>query len=102
MELQKTATSHLELSDQLNKKVTSEFEQKLDEYRLLLEKWTKTLDELYNERQEKTIELLKVGKRKLFDWETMYSLFLLLDSCKIFKGTRYVKRAVYTHNGKIE
>lgn len=60
MELNKTATSHIELSQQLKRQIGAEFEQKLNEYKVLLEKWTKTLEELYTERQEKTIELLKV------------------------------------------
>lgn len=65
MELNKTGTSHLDLAEQLKTQVGSEFEQKVDEYKLLLEKWTKTLNDLYAERQEKTIDLLKV-KRKFF------------------------------------
>lgn len=60
MELRKTATSHLDLAEQLKTQVGSEFEQKLDEYRELLEKWTKTLNDLYGERQDKTTDLLKV------------------------------------------
>lgn len=61
MELNKTATSHLDLAEQLKTQIGSEFEQKLNEYKELLEKWTKTLTDLYNDRQDKTIELLKVN-----------------------------------------
>lgn len=60
MELNKTATSHIELAQQLNQQVVDEFEQKLNEYKVLLDKWTKTLNELYAERQEKTTDLLRV------------------------------------------
>lgn len=76
LELQKTANSHLELSQKLSSKVASEIEQKLEEYKLLLEKWTKTLDELYNERQEKTIELLKVGGQLILN-RIRYKMFIL-------------------------
>ncbi|KAI8090403.1 hypothetical protein BDF21DRAFT_490824 [Thamnidium elegans] len=69
MELNKTATSHIELAQQLNQQVVDEFEQKLDEYKVLLEKWTKTLNELYAERQEKTMDLLKTRTKYLKEHE---------------------------------
>lgn len=84
MELNKTGTSHLDLAEQLKTQVGSEFEQKVDEYKLLLEKWTKTLNDLYAERQEKTIDLLKV-KKKVFFCELKIK-FSFIDSCQIFKG----------------
>jgi hypothetical protein len=60
MELKNTAHSHLELSEKLDNQVVLDFQLKLDEYKLLLEKWTKTLNDLYAERQAKILELLKV------------------------------------------
>jgi hypothetical protein len=60
MELKNTAHSHLDLSAKLDNQVALDFQMKLDEYKLLLEKWTKTLDDLYAERQAKIMELLKV------------------------------------------
>lgn len=60
MELNKTASSHIDLSKQMNEQVIHEFQVKLEEYKVLLEKWTNTLNELYSERQEKTVDLLKV------------------------------------------
>lgn len=61
MELKNTAHSHLDLSEKINNQVVLDFQLKLDEYKLLLEKWTKTLNDLYGERQEKIKELLKVS-----------------------------------------
>ncbi|KAG2204354.1 hypothetical protein INT47_009396 [Mucor saturninus] len=69
MELNKTATSHLDLAEQLKTQIGSEFEQKLNEYKELLEKWTKTLTDLYNDRQDKTIELLKIRAKYLKEHE---------------------------------
>lgn len=66
MELNKTATSHLDLAEQLKNQIGFEFEQKLQEYKDLLEKWTKTLNDLYAERQNKTADLLKVKMKKRF------------------------------------
>lgn len=60
MELKHTAESHLDLSQKLSAQVAAEFEQKLEDYKLLMEKWTSILNELYDERLDKTTELLKV------------------------------------------
>lgn len=60
MELKKTAESHIDLSNKLKDQVASELEDKLSEYRALFDKWNKTLQQVYDERQEKTIELLRV------------------------------------------
>lgn len=60
MELKHTAESHLELSQKLSTQVAVEFEQKLEDYKLLMGKWTSILNELYDERLDKTTELLKV------------------------------------------
>jgi hypothetical protein len=60
MELKRTATTHLELSDKLKSQVANECQNKLTEYKELLSKWTASLDDLYQDRREKTMELLKV------------------------------------------
>ncbi|CEG63856.1 hypothetical protein RMATCC62417_00932 [Rhizopus microsporus] len=65
MELKKTAESHIDLSNKLKDQVASELETKLLEYRALFDKWNKTLQQLYDERQEKTIELLRVRSQYL-------------------------------------
>ncbi|KAI9353163.1 hypothetical protein BD770DRAFT_445439 [Pilaira anomala] len=69
MELKKTASSHIELSKQMNDQVIHEFQVKLEEYKVLLEKWTNTLNELYSERQEKTVDLLKIRAKYLKEHE---------------------------------
>ncbi|KAI9483130.1 MAG: hypothetical protein EXX96DRAFT_479457 [Benjaminiella poitrasii] len=69
MELESTANAHLDLADKLQQELAVEFEAKLDEYRLLLEKWTKSLDELYHERLERTMELLKTRAKYLKEHE---------------------------------
>ncbi|KAI7903980.1 uncharacterized protein BX663DRAFT_505978 [Cokeromyces recurvatus] len=69
MELKNTANSRLELADKLQQELAGEFESKLEEYKLLLEKWTKSLDELYQERQEMIMELLKTRAKYLKEHE---------------------------------
>lgn len=71
MEIKHTAESHLELSNSISSQINVEFEQKLEDYKTLLEKWTKSLDELYAERQNKTTDLLKVNFH--LDMETITS-----------------------------
>ncbi|RCH87200.1 hypothetical protein CU097_009733, partial [Rhizopus azygosporus] len=53
------------LSNKLKDQVASELEDKLSEYRALFDKWNKTLQQVYDERQEKTIELLRVRSQYL-------------------------------------
>ncbi|KAI9248100.1 hypothetical protein BY458DRAFT_446003 [Sporodiniella umbellata] len=60
MELKKTAESHLDLAKKLRKDISEELETKLEDYRTLFDKWEKTLHQVYDERQEKTVELLKI------------------------------------------
>ncbi|KAF1796888.1 hypothetical protein FB192DRAFT_1314461 [Mucor lusitanicus] len=64
-ELKQTATTHLELSDRLKHQVATECQNKLTEYRGLLSKWTAVLEELYQDRKEKTMELLKIRAKYL-------------------------------------
>ncbi|KAK4511753.1 uncharacterized protein ATC70_007297 [Mucor velutinosus] len=65
MELKQTATTHLELSDRLKHQVATECQNKLTEYKELLSKWTTALEDLYQDRKEKTIELLKIRAKYL-------------------------------------
>lgn len=65
VELEQTATTHLELSDRLKNQVAVECQNKLQEYRELLLKWTTVLKELYQDRKEKTMDLLKVREREV-------------------------------------
>ena len=60
MELENTANSHVDLSEKLSSQFAMELESKVEDYKLLLEKWTHTLNDLYFERQDKTSDLLKV------------------------------------------
>ncbi|KAI8641347.1 hypothetical protein BD408DRAFT_444431 [Parasitella parasitica] len=59
-ELNRTATTHLDLSDALATQVAAKCHTKLTEYRELLSKWTASLNELYQHRKEKILQLLKV------------------------------------------
>lgn len=69
MELKHTAESHLDLSQKLSAQVAAEFEQKVEDYKLLMEKWTSILNELYDERLDKTTELLKIRTKYLKEHE---------------------------------
>lgn len=71
MELKKTAESHLDLSRKLKKEVSDELEAKLEEYRKLFEKWDKTLNQIYEERQKKTMELLKIRSHYLKEHDAL-------------------------------
>ncbi|EPB87915.1 hypothetical protein HMPREF1544_05322 [Mucor circinelloides 1006PhL] len=64
-ELKQTAITHLELSDRLKNQVAMECQSKLTEYRELLSKWTHALEDLYQDRKEKTMELLKIRAKYL-------------------------------------
>ncbi|CEP11864.1 hypothetical protein [Parasitella parasitica] len=59
-ELNRTATTHLELSEALADQVAAKCQAKLTEYQELLSKWTVSLNDLYQVRKEKILQLLKI------------------------------------------
>lgn len=66
-ELEKTAKSRIDFSEKLSGQVIMDLEQKLEEYKVLMEKWKLTLEEIFNEKQLRIMELLKVIRDRLGD-----------------------------------
>lgn len=60
IELAKTGQSRMDYADKLTGQITQDLGQQLDKYKVLMEKWSLTLEEIFNERQMRIMELLKV------------------------------------------
>ncbi|KAI8987115.1 hypothetical protein BDB01DRAFT_849264 [Pilobolus umbonatus] len=69
LELQNTADIHIQLATKLKEEVADEINMELEKYRAAIANWSQSLDELYNDRQKLTIELLKVRSKYIKEHE---------------------------------